>query len=273
MKSFLSRRAVLVYYLLALLFSWAVYLTLAAVKRGWVDWQVPFSIHYLASLGPALAAVIVTGLTGGGEGLKELWGRITLWKVGWGWAALSVLTPLGAFLLAMPIVRLVSGSWPDWRLLGQANYMPYLGVWVVFLWLASYGFGEETGWRGFALPRLQKTMSASKATLVLALMWAFWHVPAFFYLDTLEEMGLMVLPGFIIGVLFGAVLFTWLYNGTGGSILWVAVWHALFDMVTASKAGQEVIPIITTALVIIWALVITRVKQPWGFHQLNKHTL
>ena len=153
------------------------------------------------------------------------------------------------------------------------SYLPYLGAGVVLLWLVSFGFGEEIGWRGFALPRLQKTMSASRATLLLALMWAFWHVPAFLYLDTLRQVRWIILPGYFIGVLFAAVVFTWIYNGTGGSILYVAVWHALFDMFAASKAGQDIIPIVMSAMVIVGVLIITRVNKPWNFHRVEKKTL
>jgi membrane protease YdiL (CAAX protease family) len=159
------------------------------------------------------------------------------------------------------------------HLLGQANYMPYLGWAVLPLWLITFGFGEEIGWRGFALPRLQKTMSVSKATLVLGLLWVFWHIPSFFYLETLASMSWFILPGFIFGVLCGAVVLTWLYNGSLGSVLMVAIWHALFDLVSASNAGQDAIPIAATAGVIAWALFVANVNRPWGFRFQEKHTL
>jgi len=261
------------YYILALTFSWLVELPLVAVKQGWVNLKIPFTIHYLAAFGPALAAVIVTAATTGTQGLRELWGRITLWRVGRMWVIFSAFSPLVMFALCLPVVRLVKGAWPDLRLLGQANYLPDLGLGVVVLWLATFGFGEEIGWRGFALPRLQRTMSPSRATLILASMWVLWHMPAFLYLDTLRHAGWIILPGFIIGVLFGAVIFTWIYNGTGGSIFFVAIWHGLFDMLTASKVAQDIIPIVMTAMVIIVVLLITRVDKPWNFHRLEKKVL
>jgi len=104
-------------------------------------------------------------------------------------------------------------------------------------------------------------------------MWALWHMPAFLYVDTLRQVGWIILPGFLIGVLFAAVLFTWIYNGTNGSILYVAVWHALFDMFTASKVGQDIIPIVMSAMVILSVLMITRVNKPWNFHRVEKRVL
>jgi len=162
-------------------------LLLVAVKQGWIAPKIPFSIHYLAALGPAVASVLVTAATSGLSGLQELWGRITSWRAGRLWAVFAIFSPVVMFAVSVLIVFLVKGEWPDLGLLGQPNYLPYLGPGVLLLWLVSFGFGEEIGWRGFALPRLQKAMSVSKATILLALMWAIWHIPAFFYLDTLPR--------------------------------------------------------------------------------------
>jgi membrane protease YdiL (CAAX protease family) len=272
-SNWMKRNPLVPYFTLAMLISWLIELPLIAVRQGWVDWDIPFSIHYLASFGPMLAALIVTALTSGRAGLGELWGRITKWRVGWKWTSFAILSPFVIFALFLPFVRLVKGEWPDLRLLGQANYLPYLGFWVLPIWLATYGFGEEIGWRGFALPRLQKTMSVSKATLLLGLFWILWHVPTFFYHDTYQGMGWIMFPAFVIGVLCGAVLFTWLYNGTGGSVLMVALWHGIFDLLTASKAGQDIIPIVMSAGVIIWALIVANVEKPWGFRFQQKQTI
>lgn len=272
-KSLLARHPVAAYYLLALLFSWLVELPLVAVRQGWLALPLPFGLHYLAAFGPMLACLVMTSATGGRAGLRELWGRITRWRVGWKWALLCLLSPAVAFALSAPLVRLVKGEWPDLRLLGQVNYLPFLGLSVIPLWLATYGFGEEIGWRGFALPRLQKRMSVSRATLLLGLMWAFWHLPAFFYHETYNQLSLVVIPGFIFGVLCAAVLFTWIYNGTGGSVLMVAVWHALFDLLSASQAGQDIIPILMSGLVIAGALFIANIDRPWSFQRLPRQVV
>ena len=274
MSNWIKQNPLIAYFIITFAFSWTIYFSLIAVQHGWTAAQISPFIHYIASLGPTLAALIVTAATTGKDGLRELWSRILKWRVGWGYAAFVILSPIALFLVAMIIVRIAKGEWPDLYLLGQANYLPYLGWGVLPIWLVTFGFGEEIGWRGFALPRLQKRMSVSKATLILALVWILWHVPAFFYLDTIKNLGgLIIIPGFLVGVLFGAVLLTWLYNGTGGSILMVAIWHALFDLLTASKAGQDIIPIVTTAGVIAMAFYVANVEKPWGFRFHQKQVL
>jgi membrane protease YdiL (CAAX protease family) len=273
MVNWLKKNTLPFYFVLACAFSWAIQFPLIAVRQGWTSAPIPYSIHYFASFGPAIAALVMTAITTGLPGLRELWNRIVRWRVGWGYAAFALFSPAILFVLAAIVVRLLYGEWPDLSLLGQVNYLPYLGWGVLPVWLVTFGFGEEIGWRGFALPRLQKKMSVSKATLILGLLWALWHVPSFFYHETYIGMDWFILLGFIFGVLCGAVLFTWLYNGTGGSILMVAIWHALFDLLTASKAGQDIIPIITSVGVIAWALFIANIKVPWGFRFQEKHTL
>ncbi len=257
--------SVAVYFILAIVFSWSIYIPLVLVRQGWTDAPIPYSIHYLASFGPLLASLIMTAVTAGKEGLHDLWRRITRWRVQWTYAVFAVLSPVALFILASGVMRIILGEWPDLSLLGQANYLPYLGWGVLPVWLATFGFGEEIGWRGFALPHLQRTMSASKSTLILGLLWCVWHIPAFFYLETYQALDWMMLPGFFFGVLCGAVLLTWLYNGTGGSVLMVAIWHALFDLTSASAAGRDVIPLVITAGVIAWALFIANTTRPWGF--------
>jgi membrane protease YdiL (CAAX protease family) len=269
----IKRHPVFAYYALALVISWTIWAPLVAIKQRWLDLPIPFALHYLGAFGPMVSALIVTALTRGAPGLRELWGRIIKWRVGIAWFLFAALSPIALFLIAAVIAWLITGKFADLVLLGQANYLPYLGIGVLPVWLATYGFGEEIGWRGFALPRLQKTMSVSRATLILGLLWAIWHTPAFFYLDTFERIGFVFLPGFLIGVLFGAVLFTWIYNGSGGSVLMVSLWHGLYDLLTASLAAQGLITILMSAGVIVWGLLITNVDRPGNFHRVEKQTL
>ena len=89
------------------------------------------------------------------------------------------------------------------------------------------GIGEEFGWRGFALHRLQRTHSAVTSSLLVAIAWAGWHLPLFFYIPSYTAMGVRVLPGFFLGLFAGSIVLTWLYNSSGGSVLAAALWHAL----------------------------------------------
>lgn len=152
------------------------------------------------------------------------------------------------------------------------DYLPYLGIaGAVILWLLTWGLGEEVGWRGFALPRLQSDRSALAATIILGVIHAFWHLPAFFYKDAYKAMGLAAgLPMLVISVVAAAVLFTWIYNSTRGSLLMVTVFHALFDWLSVSKAGGATAPAIMSAVVWVLAVLVVVIYKPANLSRVQK---
>jgi uncharacterized protein len=273
MGAWVKKHGLGVYFALALLLTWLIEAPLIAARQGWTERPVPMVLHYFGAYGPMLAAFVVTGLGEGTVGLKELLGRITRWRVGWKWFAVALLSPALLFGIGVAVARILTGEWPSLGLLGRVNYLPDLGLGAWLLWFLTFGLGEETGWRGFALPRLQRTRSAAASTLFLGLFWIVWHLPAFFYLDTYQDLGLWMLPGFAFSVLCGAVVYTWIYNSTGGSILMAALWHASFNFFSASDAGQGIVQIAMSAGVVVAGLTIPRVLGPEHFSRTPRHRL
>jgi len=262
MTKWVKKHALITFFVLALLISWSVEFPLIASKYGWLKTPVPMALHYLASFGPMLAALITTGLANGSEGLKELWGRITKWRVGWKWTAFSILSPLAFFIFGTVANFIITKEWPNLSQLGWVNYLPNLGLGALVLWVMTFGFGEEIGWRGFALPRLQKELSALKATIILGFAWVLWHVPTFFYHETYVNMGPFLLVGMMIGIMLGGVMLTWLYNSTGGSVFMVALLHGLFDFFSATKANGAWVPPFISFCIIFLAIRILKVHKP-----------
>jgi len=161
----------------------------------------------------------------------------------------------------------------DLGLLGAADYLPPLSpLGVLGLWFLTYGFGEETGWRGFALPHLQKNRSAANATLILALLWAFWHFPAFFFRDTYVDLGVLGFPMFAFMMIFTTMVFTWLYNSTSGSVWIVIVFHAFFNWLSVSEAGGQFVAPIMSVPVVLWAFFIPRRYGMENCSPLTKQT-
>jgi membrane protease YdiL (CAAX protease family) len=255
----MKRRVLVIYFVLAYAISWACMLPVALSAQGIIFQSVPYALYYLASFGPALSAVIVTGATKGRPGLLSLLSRLWKWRVDFRYYAFAVLAPIALFGVAVLANRVVTGAWPDLNLLGQADYVPYLGIpGVVVLWFLTYGLGEETGWRGFALPHLQRTRPAANAALLLGVLWAGWHLPAFFFRDTYVEMGLPGFAMFVVSICFASVVFAWLYNSTGGSLLLVILFHVFFNWLSVSEAGGQFVAILMSAPVIAWAIFVVR---------------
>lgn len=200
----------------------------------------------------------VTQITEGSDSVRRLFSGLFRWRVGWAWILFSVFSPIAMFVLAALVMRFTTGAWPDLYLLGEVDYLPYLGVvGALILWFLTWGVGEEVGWRAFALPRLQRDHSALTATLILGLFHAFWHLPAFFYREAYLAMGLASgLPMLVVSVLAAAIVFTWIYNSTRGSLLMVILFHALFDMLSVSSAGGATAPAVMSAVVWVLAVVI-----------------
>jgi len=259
----MKNRSLVIYFILAYAISWAFMLPVALSTRGIIKANVPHALYYLASFGPALSALIVTGLTEGRVGLRSLLSRLLKWRVPFRYYAFAVFAPIALFGLAVLANRVIAGPWPDLSLLGQIDYMPYLGIpGVLGLWLLTYGLGEEIGWRGFALPHLQRSRSAANAAVLLGLMWACWHLPAFFFRDTYVEMGLPGFAMFVVSIAFASVVFAWLYNSTGGSLLLVILFHVFFNWLSVSEAGGQFVAILMSAPVVAWAIYVVRRYGP-----------
>ena len=264
MFNLIKRDPLVSYFVLTYIVTWAFEIPLALSTQGLLTANVPFAIHYLASFGPLTAAVIVTGVIEGREGIARLFRSVLKWRVGLGYILFSVFSPIIVFLIGSILTRVTQGEWPDFSLLGKVEYLPYLGVaGATILWLLTYGLGEEVGWRGFALPRLQKDRSALSASLILGLFWGLWHLPAFFYKPTYMAMGLLAgIPMLLVSVAAASIIFTWLYNSTKGSLLMVVIFHALFDLLLLSEASIGVTANLLNILPMIWAVLVIILYKP-----------
>lgn len=245
-----ENKNLVLYFVLAYAISWAIGIPLALEHQGLMAAILPNWAHYFVSYGPLLSAVIVTLATEGKPGLKKLGERMTQWKVRPIWWVVA-LSPLVIGAVAALVLVLVTGKPISIADLGTVNFLPPLGLGALALWLVTFGIGEEVGWRGYALPRLQKNRSALSATLILATLWALWHLPQFFYLFDPS-----IAIGWVIGLFAGAIVFTWLFNSASGSILLVAVWHGCFNFISASDAGNGVLAAVVSTIVMVWAVVV-----------------
>jgi len=275
LNNFLKQHSIVSYFILAYAISWAIEIPLAASTQGLLRVPVPLALHYLASFGPMISALILTAVIDGKKGIRELLTGLLKWRVGLSWIFISILAPIALFVIAAIVGYMTNGTLPDLYLLGEVDYLPYLGVLGAFLlWFFTFGLGEELGWRGYALPRLQKDHTSLKATLILGVVWAFWHLPAFFYKDTYIAMGLTGgLPLLLISILAASIVFTWIYNSTQGSLLMVILFHALFDFLSVSRAGGNNVASIMSAVVWTWAVFIVILFKPANLSHKEKQTI
>lgn len=199
-------------------FIFAIFLGMLEERLGLRE--KPFS-SVVAKYGPTLAGFITAYAIYGIDGLKKLLKRgVTLNRK-------FVLTALA--LIGPPIVVFISAYFSGLSKYGDAFSISWLWLFlqlVMFKLFLGGGFGEEFGWRGFMLPEMTKKYSYLYSTLVIGLVWALWHLPAFFLSNKGQEDPL--LP-FFIQVLAFSFMFTWFYMRSRESVLIVALLHASFN--------------------------------------------
>jgi membrane protease YdiL (CAAX protease family) len=219
------------YFLLAFGFAWAYDLTVFRVLHPpSLPWGVLLFLGL--TLGPTLAAFLMTAVMQGRAGILHLLRSYVLWRVGIPW---YLLVLLGVPALGLLAVLLLPGGL-------SAFHLPELSFWPTFLifYLITLVAGgplfEEVGWRGFALPRLEQHSGPLVGTLILGVLWGLWHLLEFFIPGTtqyaISVVGtgfvghLLAFGGFVIWTSALAVLFTWVFNNTRGSLLLAILLHA-----------------------------------------------
>jgi membrane protease YdiL (CAAX protease family) len=191
----------------------------------------------------------------GRPGVRDLLARMARWRVPLRWwlAALSPAALLGLALIAMVAAGKPLPSMADF---GQFSGISAIGLVGVLLLILVGALGEETGWRGYALPQLQLRFSPLTSSLILAVLWFAWHLPQFFVIATYRDFGPVQYVGMFLGLTIGAVVLTWLYNRSGGSILLVAVWHGLYNFVSGTQAATGMLAAVVTTLIMIQGVVL-----------------
>jgi len=197
---------------LTCLLSWAAWG--AAIATG----SEAAAFRVAGAFGPTVAALLLAAAAGRG-GLRALLAGFLHWRApAWAWL-FALLSTAGIGLAALALHGLLGGD-PDWPGAGALALAP-----VAFLWVLAFSVaGEETGWRGYLLPRLLARTGPVPASLLLGSVWALWHLP------------LWALPGdfhaaipvwlFAVQILAVSILYTWLWMASGGSLVLVHVFHA-----------------------------------------------
>ncbi|TCL09512.1 hypothetical protein BXY66_1561 [Shimia isoporae] len=211
----------------------ALCLTVLAMVFGIVPlWAVsagflPKEASQLGALSASLAGFVLAFLTGGAKGFYNLLKRGLKWRVGLGWWAFALVFPVIPSVAALYLYSVIGGPQVTWDGLDPI----WKVVPLILLLTLLAGFGEEFGWRGFAMPRLQARFGALASCLCIGCLWGLWHLPLFMVEGTvqndwLQDAGWIVaIGGYVVFCMAWSVQFGWVFNNTGGSVLVAAVMH------------------------------------------------
>ena len=223
--SFFKRHPLWTYLIIAYVFSWALWSVLLVVTPpGAMQEGISptfFILAILGGVGPSVAGIVTTAIVDGREGLRDLFARFRRWRVGVGWYA--------AALLSTPIIGLATLAaeralkMPTATLEEMLGSLPISIIWPIFAAL-----GEEFGWRGFYLPRLQKRQTALGSSIVVGVAWGLWHIPT--QMLAFRQHGLLVTAAYVFVVHIFAVtaqttVMTWIHNNAKQSLLLMVLSH------------------------------------------------
>lgn len=228
-NSFIVRRPLLAYFVLSYTFFWG-FLVLISVVLGMLRLQpdaLPaWGMSIMVILGswmPNLAAVTVTGVLAGREGIRQLLGKFFDHRITVRWN-LAALFPFPLAFVAASLYRLAGGTAPENTGLSVAFWAG-----LIILNLLQGATGEEAGWRGFALPRLQETHGPIKASLILGFVWNFWHLPLW-VLSGYSGLDLLIyVLTFSVSIISLTFLLTWISRKTPNSLIPIVIAHFSFN--------------------------------------------
>jgi membrane protease YdiL (CAAX protease family) len=226
LRQFLQRYPLICYFVMAYGFSWIAWIPYVFAQDGLGVLPVHLTQAGLvpgAFIGPILAGFLMTGAMEGKPGVKHMLRRMVQWRVAWYW----YLVPL----VVVPALTLLGFMTLPGAKQALHPVFPQL-FWIfpaaLVLEIFTSGLAEEPGWRGFALPRLQKRFGPLLGTVILGMLWQCWHLPL--YLTEwgrgagMEQISLSVASS--IGI---SILITWVFNHTQGSLLMAILIHAALD--------------------------------------------
>lgn len=218
-----------IFMLVAYGFSWLFWVPEALIAQG--VWNAPESVKNflegpfnLGPWGPLFAAIIVTLIYQGGTGVKDLFKRGLMLRLGkWWWAAMLTFPVLIGGSLALS--ALFGNSLPEFEALAQPIALPIALVWIFFL---GGPLQEEFGWRGYAFEYLRQKYDALVAAIIAGVMWGAWHLPLFF-VPRSEDYYNRPLWGLLLTTTLAGIIFAWLYANTNGSIFAAMLGHTMFN--------------------------------------------
>ncbi|MCL4833916.1 MAG: CPBP family intramembrane metalloprotease [Caldilineaceae bacterium] len=266
MKTFLKQHSLIIGLVLMFLYTWTIDLS----NSGVLPFQVPFPIYITLGWGFIFASLLMAWLTLGKDETVKLFKRLFLWRVGWKWFLAALLLEPFCIVAGVYLNAALTRTPPDfsavmaYQIFGaSASPLIFFPVFFLFDLITN---GEEMGWRGYVLPRLQANHNALTSTLILGVIWAFWHLPKYVTHFNATAFGWVVLH-----FLAFAVIQTWLYNNTKGSLLIVAVSHAISNTVgvfmpmantvSSENIGSYIFYVLFEVLIAIVVIVVAGAKN------------
>lgn len=247
--------------------------TIDLANSGILPFKLAYFFHITLGWGFIFASICMTWITLGKAAVLTYLKRCLIWRVNWKWWLVA--------LLLLPTLQFTAVLLTSWLTRTPVDYsqslireivphnMPMLALvlpWLIFEILTN---GEEWGWRGYVLPRLQAKYTAITSSLILGAIWSVWHLPKFLGTGLGSERSFLL---FTAAHLALAVLYTWLYNNTRGSILLVVLFHATGNTAGMFLPTRLAVPggIVDNLVIVVYVVAAVGVILSTGPAQLSR---
>ena len=239
--------ALLPYLLSVFVLAWGLFALLILlpehVLKQFGDISASHPGFILAVYSPALTAVAIVWHFGGTRGLKAFSSRLLLWRCPPAW--------YGYMILGIPLIYAAGAASKGNLFTDPLPFNDFGSVLGAMAFMLVLGPIEEFGWRGVALPLLQRRYTPFASALILGLIWGAWHLPAFFLSGTPQSA--WGFTPFLIGAVSLSVIMTPLFNASRGSILLAILFHFQTNNPLWPDAQPYDTPFfVFAALVVVW---------------------
>jgi membrane protease YdiL (CAAX protease family) len=230
-KKSLQKKPLITYLVTTFLFTWLIWGLLYASDTGMISrkiYESRFRVFdsrlvlfiFIGGSMPSILAVIFTGIQHGKSGIKALLKSLLIWRVNPLWYAFALLFVFAVYHLPYLICNLLGDTFPVY--IGKEYYLIPIHFIGAFIFWGP--MGEEFGWRGYVLPRLQAKFNPLISSIILGVIWAAWHLPLFFISNSSQYGN--PFSNYIMQVIGFSIFYTWIYNNTKGSLLLAGLYHA-----------------------------------------------
>lgn len=243
----------ILFYIIAFAFSWALWIPQALNDNGILKINsIILSLSNFGAYGPLIAALALTYYNDGKNGLIKLLKRVINFKFNYKWYLIIFLT----FPIILGASLLLAGVSFNQIFLETNLIIIFIGFFVIFF--IAGPLQEELGWRGYALDRFQKKWNALISSIIVGFLWGLWHLPLF-YMFREDSYYTGPIWGLIISTILISILFTWIYNNTGRSIMAVLLFHTMWNFSnwifpTITNDSAALFMIILLSIMIIFIL-------------------
>ena len=251
-----NKYPLMIYFILTFIISWGAIVMLVGLDGIPVDPDQAVTLGMAILLGPSITSLLLTGLTSGRKGFRELGSRLFKWRVSFSWYAVALLTAPVSTVIVLLLLSIFSSKFIPSIFISE-NKISLLIMGIVAGLMV--GFFEELGWTGFAIPRMRSRFSVLATGIIVGFLWGVWHFLLFWEKDSFSGVLPLVL---LLARLFSwlpayRILMIWVYDHTG-SLFVVILMHtslvATLMIIDPVLSGGSLVTFILVRAAVLWVI-------------------